>query len=179
MRVSRYLADEVRSPARREYVGGHAYGMAGASNAHNQIATNLLIALGVRLRGCQCRPFHSDTKVRVRLGSETRFYYPDVSVTCRPNPPEDTWQDEPILVAEVLSPQTRRIDQGEKLLAYQSIPSLAVCVLLETDTPCLSVWRRTANGFVDEIHDRIGAVVALPELGIELPLAEIYAEMRG
>ena len=68
-----YLAEEVRSPARREYVGGTAYAMAGASNAHNQVATNILVALGGRLRGSPCRAFNSDTKVRILLPSQLRF----------------------------------------------------------------------------------------------------------
>ncbi len=112
-----YLADELRSPARREYVGGLAYSMAGASNAHNQIATNILVALGGQLRGRPCRAFNYDTKVRVRLPFEQRFYYPDALVTCRPNPPTDAHQDEPVVLVEVVSPQTRRIDEGEKMLA--------------------------------------------------------------
>ena len=65
--VEAYLADEVRSPARHEYVGGFVYAMAGASNAHNIIAANSLVALTNRLRKGPCRPFDSDTRIRLRL----------------------------------------------------------------------------------------------------------------
>ena len=71
--VEEYLADEVRSPARREYVGGFVYAMAGASNAHNLIAANSLVALANRLRRSPCRPFNSDTKIRLRLSFGVRF----------------------------------------------------------------------------------------------------------
>ena len=71
--VQDYLVNEVRSPARHEYVGGFTYAMAGASNAHNQIATNSLVALANRLRKGPCRPFNSDTKVRLRLSFGVRF----------------------------------------------------------------------------------------------------------
>jgi Uma2 family endonuclease len=172
--VQDYLASEVRSPARREYVGGVPYAMSGARNAHNRIATNILIALGIRLRGSSCQPFNSDTKLRVRLPFEERFYYPDALVTCRPNPMEDVFQDEPALIAEVLSPQTCRIDEGEKLLAYQTIPSLGVYLLVEQDSARTVVFRRAAAGFVREVHLGLGAVVPLPEIGCELPLAEVY-----
>jgi Uma2 family endonuclease len=169
-----YLAEEVRSPARREYVGGFAYAMAGATNAHNQIATNLLVALGGRLRGSSCRPFNSETKVRIRLPFEVRFYYPDAMVTCRPNPPGDTFQDEPKLLVEVVSPESRRVDEGEKLLAYLAIPGLAVYLLVEQEAAEVVVMRRTEQGFVREAVRGRDAAVDLPELGTALPLAEVY-----
>lgn len=170
-----YLADEVRSPARREYVGGIAYAMAGASNVHNQIATSILVALGSRLRGGSCRPFNSDTKVRIRQASAPiRFYYPDVMVTCRPNPPTDTFQDEPAVVVEVLSPETRRIDEIEKCGAYATIPSLSVYLMVEPDTARIVVLRRSGSEFVREVHSGIDATIPLPEIGCELPLAEAY-----
>ncbi len=169
-----YLADEVRSPARREYVGGFTYAMAGATNAHNQIATNTLIALGNRLRGRPCRPFNSDTKVRVRLPFQVRFYYPDVSVTCRPNAQSDSYQDEPAVVVEVVSAATRRIDEGEKCLAYATIPSLAVYLLVEQDSAQVVALRRVDGVFVREVHAGLGAAVPLSEIGCDLPLAEVY-----
>ncbi len=83
----------------------------------------------------------------MRLPSQVSFYYPDVSVICRPNPPTDSFQDEPAVLFEVLSEQTRRIDESEKRDAYLSLASLHAYVL---------------------------AVLALPELQIELPLADVY-----
>src|SRR5436190_16386313 len=76
--VEDYLAGELSSPIKHEYLGGVVYAMAGARNAHNLIASNTLVALGARLRGKRCRPFNSDTKIRVRLPAHVRFYYPDV-----------------------------------------------------------------------------------------------------
>src|SRR5688572_614609 len=141
--VEEYLANEVRSPARHEYVGGFTYAMAGASNAHNLIATNSLVALANRLRKGPCRPFNSDTKIRLRLSFGVRFYYPDVSVTCRPNPQSESFQDEPAVVVEVVSAETRRIDEGEKLLAYTAIPSLAAYLLIEQESAQAVVYRRS------------------------------------
>src|SRR6266567_2592347 len=110
--VEDYLAGELQSPIKHEYLGGVVYAMAGARNAHNLIASNTLGALFGRLRGRPCRLYNSDTKIRIRLPTHTRFYYPDVSVICRPNPPTDTFQDDPAVLVEVLSRSTRRIDEG-------------------------------------------------------------------
>lgn len=106
---------------KHEFLGGLTYAMAGASNVHNLIATNTSTALGYRLRGGRCRAYNSDTKVRIRLPQQIRFYYPDVSV-CRSNPPSDSFQDEPVVLVEVLSSQTRRLDEGEKKDAISRFP---------------------------------------------------------
>src|SRR5271166_6328629 len=156
-----YLAGELVSPVKHEYLGGLVYAMAGARNAHNLIASNTLVALGSRLRGKRCRPYNSDTKIRLRLPTQVRFYYPDVSVICRPNPQTDSFQDEPAILFEVISNRTRRIDEGEKKDAYLTIPSLCAYVLVEQETPAVVVFRRTEHGFVREIHTGLDAVIPL------------------
>ena len=176
--VEDYLVGELRSQVKHEYLGGVAYAMAGARNAHNIIATNLIIALGGRLRGKPCQPFNSDTKIRVRLPTHHRFYYPDASVICRPNPQGDSFQDEPAVVFEVLSQATRRIDEGEKKDAYLTIPSLCVYALVEQETASIVVYRRSEQGVVREEYEGLTAVIPLSEIETELPLAEIYQRVE-
>src|SRR5205085_611584 len=120
--------------------------------------------LAVRLKGQRCRPFNSDTKIRVRLPSHTRFYYPEASVICRPNPQTESFQDEPVVLFEVLSKSTRRIDEGEKKDAYLTIPALAVYALVEQETALVVAYRRTEQGFVREVHEGLDAVLPLPEI---------------
>jgi Uma2 family endonuclease len=172
--VEEYLANELTSPVKQEYLGGVVYAMAGARNAHNRIATNALIALGIRLRGKRCAPFNSDTKMRVQMPAHVRFYYPDASVVCRPNPPTDSFQDEPAALLEVLSRRTRRVDEGEKKDAYLTIPSLGVYLLVEQEQPAVVVFRRAKGAFVREVYQGLEAVIPLPEIDAELPLAELY-----
>jgi Uma2 family endonuclease len=172
--VADYLAGELTSPVKHEYLGGVVYAMAGARNLHNTIAGNSFAALHVRLRGKRCRPYNSDTKIRIRLPHQLRFYYPDVSVSCRPNPPADSFQDDPAVIVEVLSRKTRRTDEGEKKDAYLTIPSLGVYLLVEQETPMVTVFRRTEHGFVREVYEGLDAVVPLPEIEASLPLAEVY-----
>jgi len=176
--VDDYLAGELISPLKHEYLGGVVYAMAGARNAHNIIATNTLVAMGSRLRGRRCRPFNSDTKIRVRLPAHVRFYYPDASVICRPNPQTGSFQDEPAALVEVLSRRTRRIDEGEKKEAYLTIPSLGAYLLIEQDAPAVVVFRRTEHGFLREVYQELDAVLSLPEIEIDLPLAEIYESVE-
>jgi len=173
--VEDYLAGELVSEIKHEYLAGVVYAMAGARNAHAIITMNLTSALHARLRGRPCQPFGSDTKIRVQLPTHVRFYYPDASVVCQPNPQDDTFQDHPVVICEVLSRSTRRIDEGEKKDAYLTIPSLRVYALIEQETARVVVYRRTGNDFVPEVHEGQTAVIPLPEIDAELPLAEIYA----
>ena len=172
--VDDYLSGELISRVKHEYLGGFVYAMAGAKNVHNLIASNVLGILHGRLRGRRCRPYNSDTKIRIRLPSQWRFYYPDVSVTCHPNPPNDSFQDQPIIVVEVLSKATRRIDEGEKRDSYVTIPSLCVYLLVEQDSPTVTVFRRKDQEFVCEIYTGLDAVVPLDEIESELPLMEVF-----
>jgi len=170
--IEDYLAGELISPIKHEYLGGVIYAMAGARNVHSLIATNTLGSLHGRLRGKRCRAFNSDTKIRVRLPTQIRFYYPEVSVV--PNPQTDSFQDEPAAIFEVLSRKTRRIDEGEKKDAYLTIPSLSIYALVEQETAAMVVYRRTEQGFVREVYEGLDAVLPLLEIDAELPLAEIY-----
>jgi Uma2 family endonuclease len=169
-----YLEGELVSPVKHEYLGGIVYAMAGASNLHNDIAGNTYHAFRNRLRGRPCKPYNSDTKIRLGVEGRYRFYYPDVSVTCKPNPPRDSFQDEPALIVETISRATRRADEGEKKDAYLTIPSLGVYLLVEQESATVVAYRRTPGGFVQDIYQGLDAVIPLPEVGTELPLAEIY-----
>src|SRR5688572_16301077 len=91
--IDDYLAGELVSPIKHEYLGRFVYAMAGARNARNLIAGNIFASLHTRLRGNKCRPFNSDTKIRVQLPWQVRFYYPDASVVCQANRQDDSYQD--------------------------------------------------------------------------------------
>ena len=60
MTVEDYLAGELDSPVKHEYLGGMVYAIAGARNVHNLIASNILGAHHGRLRGKPCRPYNSE-----------------------------------------------------------------------------------------------------------------------
>ena len=171
--VEDYLAGEQVSDIKHEYVAGVVYAMSGGRNVHNQIAGNVFAYLHARLRGGPCLPFNSDTKIRIRLQNQVRFYYPDVSVVCQPNPADDSFQDQPVVLAEVLSRSTRRVDESEKKDSYLSIATLRAYLLIEQETDCVTVYRRADGDFLRELYED-DSTIRLPEIGTELPLSEIY-----
>lgn len=172
--VDAYLRDEATGRAKHEYVGGFVYAMAGATNLHNLVATNILVALGGRLKGKPCRPYNSDTKLRLHQAAQVRFYYPDVSVICRSNAQTEPFQDEPAVVVEVLSDSTRRIDEAEKKDAYLGTPSLMSYLLVDPERVLVVRYVRTDHGFVAESYAGMEMIISLPEVDAELSLREIY-----
>ena len=148
--------------------------MVGADNAHNLLASNTLGSLGQQLQGKPCRAFNPDTKIRIRLSDQTRFYYPDVSVVCRPNPQSDVFQDFPSVIVEVCSESTRRIDDGEKRDAYLTIPSLTHYILLEQSAVGSVIYERGSAGFERRVLTKPSASIPFPELNISLSLAAVY-----
>lgn len=175
---SQYLAEELASTVKREYLGGVCYAMSGARIRHDRIAIGVLGAFISRLRGGSCEPCSSDMKVRIQLPTHVRFYYPDAMVVCRSNPEGNSYQDAPAVIVEVLSRRTRRTDEGEKKDAYLTIPSLSVYLMVEQESPGVVAFRRAEQGFVRQTYEGLDSVIPLPEIGIELPLSEIYERVQ-
>jgi Uma2 family endonuclease len=172
--IEDYLAGEIVSDVKHEYAGGYVYAMAGGRTQHNRVAVAFVSAMHAKLRGRACEAFSSDMKVRIRMPTHTRFYYPDGMVVCDPNPPDDSFQDRPVVIAEVISETTRRIDEGEKREAYLTIPTLAAYLLIETQFPRVVVHRHTPGGFVAQVYDGLEATIPFESIGTDLSLAELY-----
>ena len=173
--VDDYLHGELTSTRKHEYVCGEVYAQAGGTNTHNRIASNVQGILFGQLRGKVCRVYNSDTKVRIQLDEGTRFFYPDALVICESNPPTDTFQDHPVVIVEVLSASTRRLDLEEKRASYCLIPSLETYILLEQSEVAAIVFQKNNEGqFERKIY--VGSEQVIPMLVIEsqLKLSEAY-----
>ena len=172
-----YLKREQLSDLRHEYVFGTVYAMAEGTTAHSRIGSNLMIELGGQLRGKDCQPYNSDLKIRIPFPEGEIAYYPDLSIICEPGSPEQTYQENPLVIFEVLSPTTRRTDENEKKQAYLSIPSLQHYVLLESESIAATIHTRGAGplgGFGKEVLRGPEAVLALSALELEIPLSSFY-----
>lgn len=173
--VEDYLAGEILSDTRHEYLGGAVHAMAGGTVNHALIASNLIGTLFNHLKGKPCRAYGSDMKVRIDLADLTRFYYPDVQVVCDSRGGHFHWQDRPVVIVEVLSESTFRTDLNEKRSAYLAIPTLQVLLFIESEAATALVLRRKpSGGFAEEFHSGLDAVIELPEIGASLPLADVF-----
>jgi Uma2 family endonuclease len=130
--LDEYLATEERSPVRREFLGGEVFAMGGARPAHNVVTSRLTAEMDAALRGRPCLVFSADQ--RVHLEATEDDCYPDPVVTCEPPrfvPPAPDSLVNPTAIFEVVSPTTESWDRGGKFTLYQSIPSLALYVLVD------------------------------------------------
>jgi Uma2 family endonuclease len=122
--VDDYLAGERESEVRHEYVAGQVYPMVGASDRHALLVNALAFVLTPAAREARCQLFTSEMKVRLEIGKQDVFYYPDLLVSCVPDDRATSYREHPCLIVEVLSESTERLDRREKMLAYQTIASL-------------------------------------------------------
>ena len=169
-----YLAGEQVSATKHEYLDGVVHMMAGTSIGHDRIAVNIVRLLGNRLEGHPCEAFSSDVKVRIRTDLAEFFYYPDVTVDCSAQGNAALYAEAPRVIFEVLSPDTERVDRGEKRLNYQTLPSLEAYCLVDQFRVAVTVYRRTADGWTSEFMSEKTDTLRLACIGCELPLAAIY-----
>ncbi len=173
--IQDYLEGELHSEIKHEYLGGIVHAMPGGTVAHSRVGGNCFGSLFSSLKGKSCRPFNSDMALKVILPSQIRFYYPDLQIVCESKDDDDQFQDKPVVIIEVLSESTRRIDLGEKRDTYLAIPTLEVLIIIDPDQVFVRLDRRVENnGFLQETFNELDQVIDLPEVDASLPLADIY-----
>lgn len=167
-RVEDYLAWVWTQPYRYETILGRIVMMAGGKRSHAIISLNASAGLLSRLGGTGCRTFGSDFLVEIDTANR---YFPDASVACGET---RDFTDRPVMVVEVLSPSTMREDLGPKLVNYLRIPGLRYVLYLWQNEPLARLWE---PGREPSDIAGLDAVIALPELGIGLPMAELYRDV--
>ncbi|WP_018467917.1 Uma2 family endonuclease [Calidithermus timidus] len=176
--VEEYLETEAQSPFKREYVGGQVYATAGASQQHSLISLNIAVALRRMAEGRPCRVHMAEMKLLIGSPKtsdfEKAFYYPDVMAVCGKPAPHDYYETEPCILVEVLSPSTRGVDLREKVLAYQSIPSLQTYLIVDSETMTVRHFWRDTEGRWQQQDLTGSAEVPLPCLEGTLGFTDIY-----
>ncbi|MDY8109367.1 Uma2 family endonuclease [Fulvimarina sp. 2208YS6-2-32] len=147
--------------------------MTGASRRHDTITVNVLTQLSNRLRGRSCRPHTADMTVVNPNGNVRR---PDIVVDCKRDSDTTMQTEEPRVLVEVLSPSTMAFDRFRKVEEYKTNDSIRVVLLVASQTAEVIVWRRGETGWASEIVETLAASIALPEIGCDLTLAEIYED---
>ncbi len=155
-----------------ELVDGAPVAMAGAKRRHDRIVVNAIAVLGPALRGTPCDPFTADLAVLMPNGNVRR---PDVGVHCGPFDEEALHAARPRMVIEVLSRSTRALDQVGKLDEYKTVEGLDYILLVDPETAEVILWLRDATRAWQHRPLRgVETLVELPELGLTLPLADLY-----
>ncbi|MFN8354997.1 MAG: Uma2 family endonuclease [Spirosomataceae bacterium] len=166
-----YLALEEKSMERHEFVNGEIIPMAGETPDANEIASNLLVFFKLLLKG---KPFKTyDHDVKLMIGTKKIFRYPDMMVV-KQEGVDKKWVTHPVLIVEVLSESTEKIDREKKRVEYCSLATMQYYLLVHQDEPCVEVFRRNGKKWEFEFYTSLTDFIELPFFETKVTLEEIY-----
>ena len=158
---------------KREFVHGRVVElMINVTKNHWRLTNRLLFQLAGQLGVASFDVGGADFGVRTTAG----IRFPDVLVEPGGGDGKALATEEPLLVAEILSPSTMRDDFGPKADDYLAIASLRHYLVLSQDEIRIWLWSRDESGAFGEpvtIGDA-GAPVELAGLSATLDLAVLY-----
>ena len=161
--------------ARHEFDGFEPVAMTGGNLNHNRIAFNIHTALRGRLKGGGCEPLGLDAGVAT-IGDTVR--YPDAVVTCSPVQGVSRLVPNPVVVFEVISATSGHIDRIVKVREYAAVDSIRRYVIVESASVGLTLHERQAAGQKWTVTTVMkGDLLPLSEVGVEIPIAEIYEDV--
>ncbi len=152
--------------------------MVGARWEHNRIVNNIAAGLDRRFRakGSPCRTLTETFRLKDEAINSSLL--PDVIVYCERLARGAAFMNNPMVLIEILSDGTRRRDREEKWAVYQQLPSLRHYVMVERDKAHIETFDRIGavwDGL--RIASGLDATLALPAVGLDMPLTEIYADV--
>lgn len=167
--IADYLKNELDSDSKHEYREGQMYAMAGASKNHQRITLNISSIFKTHLKNTPCDTFAFDIKVKI---GDLAVFYPDVIVDCEPETANEYYTEQPLIIVEVLSKSTRRMDETTKRRLYQTLPSLQEYVLIEQDIVDIEICRRS-EGWQPE-HYFMGDDIIFAAIELTVSVNDIY-----
>jgi Uma2 family endonuclease len=174
MTLTEFLAWEERQELRFEFNGFQPVGMTGGTVAHDEITFNIRTALRERLTGKPCRPLGPN----VKIVADGKVYYPDAFVTCRPVAPKATVAEDPVVVFEVTSEGSYQTDLIVKNRSYRATSCIQRYIIVQQTQKAAIVFMRREEDWLTEIVSGDNAVLHLPEVGISVPLEELYRNVE-
>jgi Uma2 family endonuclease len=174
MTIDQFLVWEERQELRYEFDGFQPLAMTGGTAAHSAIQGNLIYALTGRLLEAPCQPHGSELKIRVA----ERIRYPDAFVVCTPVPPRSKVVTDPVVIFEIVSESSVATDFVIKNAEYRATPSVQRYVVLQQTKPAAVVFSRKGEDWVSDLLSGDDAVLRMPEIGIDIPLSEIYRRVE-
>lgn len=173
--LEEYFALELVGDARYEYWDGDIVCMSGGSQAHSLITSNIHGLLFVQTRNSICRALTGESPIKTPTLPPYR--YPDASVVCGKAEFENIGGIDvlvnPVVIVEVLSPQTEKVDKGAKFEAYKAIGSVKEYLLISQDEPHLTHYIKEEDGRWKRF-DTAESFIKLEAINSNLYLKDIY-----
>jgi Uma2 family endonuclease len=170
--VDEYLVWYRDQPERYELHDGDVYAMSPARVRHGSIKGRVYAALAdaIRRAGAPCHALPDGIAVHI---SDKKWYEPDALVYCGPEAPgDDISIANPVIVVEVASPSTVRLDETAKLSGYFNVPSLHHYLIVFPDKPVVH-HQRQADGTILTRLLSAGPLRLYPP-GIEIDVIQLF-----
>ena len=174
MTLGQFLAWEERQELRYEFDGLQPVAMTGGTAAHSAIQRNLIYALTRRLLDSRCQPYGSELKIEVA----GRIRYPEAFVVCTPVPSRSKVVTDPVVIFEVVGESSVTTDFVVKNAEYRATLSVQRYVVLQQTKAAAAVFSRKGDDWVKNLLAGETAVLRMPEIGIDIPLAELYRRVE-
>lgn len=98
-------------------------------------------------------------------------------VVCDDVSDNDYYVESPVIIVEVLSKSTRRIDETIKLMSYINLASVQEYVIIEQDIVDIQVLRRSESWLPK--HYFLGDEVLFTSIDLLLSVEEIYHRVQN
>jgi Uma2 family endonuclease len=175
-----YLEAERKASEKHEYYQGEIFAMGGALLPHNEIFSNLIVGIGSRLIGKNCKPYGSD--LRIYIPANTLYTYPDISIICGKVETTDDQFDtatNPSVIIEILSKSTRDYDKGSKFTLYRAIETLKEYILVDSTNISVEKFvRNNDNSWQFTEYKLMADTLPISTVDINITLADIYKDVR-
>ena len=140
---------------------------------HNRTKFHAATALSQALTAARLLREVFTDGIAIRIDARTSFE-PDASVVCGPRRPDDAIViDDPIIVVEVLSPNTAAIDHGPKLSGYFSLPSVEHYLILDPERRVV-IHHKRGQGEAIETRVLTNGVARLDPPGFEVAVEAMF-----
>lgn len=180
MTADAYIAWAMTRPdgERYELVAGELVAMSPERAGHNEgkLAVAIAFSNTIRQRGLPCWTYID--RMAVRVDGDT-VYEPDVLVRCGDRLDADAVQvTDPLILVEVISPSTHKVDTHQKLGDYFRIASVRHYLIVNTSRPTVVHHERGEDG---EVRSRIatGGELQLVPPGLVLETASLFPDDPG
>jgi Uma2 family endonuclease len=170
-----YLAAELATQIKHEFVDGVVYAMGGASARHGTISLTLAARLLDDLPE-RYEVFNAEMKLRIKRNQSVKFYYPDVLVSCAGTDQSRYYREQPIFLCEVLSRTTERVDRHEKFPTYIKIDSLQEFLIASQDFVGVELYRRSSD-WKPEVF-KAGETFTLASVDLAVIVDDLYRRVR-
>ena len=175
-----YLAIEISSETRNEYINGEIIPMTGGTPEHNEIASILNAILRINLRGKPYSIFIADQ--RLWIPEKKLYTYPDVMIVQRPIQLQIGRKDtitNPIFIAEILSQSTKNYDKDEKFSAYRTIPSFQEYLLIDQYSQHIEHYSKSGfNQWIFSEYNNSEDYINLTSISCKISLLEVYDDIE-